>query len=373
MKKTVFLRIITCFAVTAVLTTTPKQAAAWGPEGHAIVGQLAMKFVTEDVRKNVLGILGTMSIDTAANWMDIMKSNSDYDYMRSWHYLDFPKGQTYTGNNEENIVNMLTATFNELKHKKTLCSDQVRTDLLVLLHLMGDLHMPLHTGYDDDMGGNKKIVQYNNIKDHNLHRFWDEDIIKLTAITSEDCMQLYNSYSGEKPESKGDIDFMMWMNETRGLLNNVYDFPDFTLSQAYLEKNKTVVEKQLLLAGLRLATILNKLFFTPAQTIDMSELAGKVKNGIEAKDALKNIGKNVTVFSRVYGIKASESVTLINLGAKYPKSPLTIVIKSKSYPNFKTLPKEMYNDKNIQAKGTIQEYNGKLEMHIESPDDIIIL
>lgn len=154
----------------------PGNSFAWGTEGHAIVGRIAMRYVHDDVKQNIYRLLGNMSIDTAANWMDQVKGNADYDFMRTWHYVDFPKGQPYLNSNHENILNRLILTYSELQHKKVLGNDQIRTDLYILLHLMGDLHMPLHTGYDKDLGGNKIIVQFDTIKTHNLHRFWDEDI-----------------------------------------------------------------------------------------------------------------------------------------------------------------------------------------------------
>lgn len=55
-------------------------------------------------------------------------------------------------------------SFNELRHKKTLDRDQVRTDLLVLMHLIGDLHQPLRTAYDDDLGGNRRAVQFDELE-----------------------------------------------------------------------------------------------------------------------------------------------------------------------------------------------------------------
>lgn len=353
-----------------IIVSSFSQSFAWGPEGHAIVGRLAMRFVNEDVRKNVLSLLGNMSIDTAANWMDIMKSNQDYDFMRPWHYVDFAKGHVYPENNRENIVNRLTITYNELGHKKTLCSDQIRTDLLVLLHLMGDLHMPLHAGYDDDLGGNKRIVQYDSIKTHNLHTFWDEDIIRLTKITDEDC---YKYYRQNLLQVDKDIDFLSWMKESRSLLDQVYDFPGFILDDAYLSKNKLVVEKQLLKAGLRLAMVLNKLFSSPAATIDFKEVIARYKNGIDVVDASKNIGKKVTVCSRVVGIKSSATITQISLGEKFPNSPLTIVIFSKSYIKFALPLEEMLKDKNICIKGTIETYNGRAQIIVENPEDISIL
>ncbi|MEP6713403.1 MAG: S1/P1 nuclease, partial [Ferruginibacter sp.] len=231
--------------VSFLFCLTPQRAKAWGPEGHAIVGRIAMRFITPEVRKNILSLLAGMSIDTAANWMDIMKSNPDYDFMRSWHYIDYAKDKSYQSSNDENLLNRLLITFNELQHKNTLCTEQVKTDLLILLHLVGDLHMPLHTGYDDDLGGNKRIVQYDTMKTHNLHRFWDEDIIRLTNITDESSLKL----SGTSIDTTTKIDFVSWMNESRSLLPQVYDFSGFILSETYLQKNKLIVERQLLFAG----------------------------------------------------------------------------------------------------------------------------
>ena len=56
-----------------------QKTLAWGPEGHAIVGKLAMHFVNKDAREAVLKTLNGMPMDTVANWMDIMKSNADCD------------------------------------------------------------------------------------------------------------------------------------------------------------------------------------------------------------------------------------------------------------------------------------------------------
>lgn len=225
--------------VLLISSTHLNKLFAWGPEGHAIVGRLAMRFVKDDVRQNILSILGDkMSIDTAANWMDIVKSNSDYDFMRPWHYYDFPKGQQYQPDNQENIVNRLLLTYKELQHKKTLCSDQIKTDLLILLHLMGDLHNPLHTGYEDDLGGNKRIIQYDTIKTHNLHTFWDVDIIQFSKIKDKDCLKYLTDASLDTMKN---VDFVGWMQDSRSLLDQVYGFSGFELNKNYLYKNSVVV------------------------------------------------------------------------------------------------------------------------------------
>lgn len=348
-----------------------QNAKAWGPEGHAIVGKLAMQFVKDDVRKNVLAILGKVPIDTAANWMDIMKSKTDYDFMRTWHYIDFPIEKNYSPNNEENIVNRLALTFNELKHKNTLCEAQIQTDLYIILHLIGDLHMPLHTGYDDDLGGNKVMVQYDTLKNHNLHRFWDEDIIRLNELTYENVLNFHNSWP--VLDTIGTIDFLKWMQESRSLLPQVYDFPGFILDDNYFKKSKLIVQRQLILAGMRLAAVLNKLFYSATADVDFTSASKKYKNGIDISEVKNNLGKEVTVCSKVYSLRSTEKITQINLGDKFPNNLLTMIIFGGNYAKFKSNPAELFANKNICVTGKIEEYKGKLQIIVENPGDIKIL
>jgi hypothetical protein len=349
---------------------TPKQTHAWwGYEGHSIVVHLAMQFVTPEVQKNVLNVLNGMSLDSAGNWMDIMRSNRDYDFMKPWHYIDFAREKSYTPSTDENIVNRLIIVFNELRHKKVLCAEQVRMDLLILFHLMGDLHQPLHTGYDEDLGGNKVAVQYDTLKT-NLHKFWDEDIIRFNKITTADCIELFKQYN--KVDTIDGIHPLSWMKESRTLLASVYDYPNFTITDAYLQKNGEIVKRQLLLAGLRLAAILNKTFVGEAEEMNMATVTGEYKDGIDAKDAAKFIGKKVTACGKVYGVKTTDKVTFINVGAAFPNSPLTVVIFAKDRGNFKASPEELFTNKNICVKGEVVNYQGKAEIIVTKPEDIII-
>src|SRR5450631_3877030 len=77
---------------------------------------------------------------------------------------------------------------------------------------------------------------------------------------------------------------------------------------------------------------------------------------ISIDSVTKHYGERVTVCSKVYGTKASEKVTFINLGAAYPNSLLTIVIFTKDKSNFKVTPETMYADKNICVTGILKEY-----------------
>ena len=345
---------------------------AWGYKGHEIVVQLAMRFVKPDVNKNIISILDTMSFGTAGNWMDMMRSNSDYNFMKPWHYIDFPEENTYQASTDENIVNRIIITYNELRHKNVLCNEQIKMDMLVLMHLMGDLHQPLHTGYENDLGGNKVAIEFDDLKT-NLHHFWDEDIIQIENITLQDCLDYYSSFQSKNIDSIAGIHPVSWMKETRSLLDQVYLHGGFTPDSVYMKKSKIIIEKQLLIAGLRLAQMLNKVFYTPSPIIDMTENTSKYNDGIDIKDVMKYVGKKVTICSHVYGIKTTDKVSFINVGANYPNSPLTIVIFEKDKIKFLESIDDLYTDKNICIHGTIVEYNGKAEIVIDRPEEIIIL
>src|SRR5450631_1926029 len=93
---------------------------------------------------------------------------------------------------------------------------------------------------------------------------------------------------------------------------------------------------------------------------------------ISIDSVTKHYGERVTVCSKVYGTKALEKVTFINLGAAYPNSLLTVVIFTKDKSKFKEAPEAMYADKTICVTGELKEYNNKPEIIISSPEQITI-
>ena len=93
---------------------------------------------------------------------------------------------------------------------------------------------------------------------------------------------------------------------------------------------------------------------------------------ISIDSVTKHYGERVTVCSKVYGTKALEKLTFINLGAVYPNSLLTLVIFIKDRSNFKEAPEVMYADKAVCVTCELKEYNTKPEIIVSSPDQIII-
>jgi hypothetical protein len=80
--------------------------------------------------------------------------------MKPWHYIKIPKGQDYHPTNEDDIATHLIRVMRELQHKDVLCAEQLKMDLLILFHLMGDFHQSLHAGYGEDKGGNSVQVTW---------------------------------------------------------------------------------------------------------------------------------------------------------------------------------------------------------------------
>lgn len=93
---------------------------------------------------------------------------------------------------------------------------------------------------------------------------------------------------------------------------------------------------------------------------------------IAVDSAASHLGDSVTVCSKVFGVKSLEKITFINLGAAYPNSPLTIVIRAEDRGNFPQPAETMYENKNVCVTGVIKEYKGRYEIDVTNPAAIAI-
>jgi hypothetical protein len=352
----------------------PSSCFAWGREGHHIVAEIAYKYLSEQARTNVMNYLGGISIDEAGVWMDEMRSDKSYDYMKPWHYINIEKGDSYTPNTEENVVNEIQLKMRELDHMETLSVEQIKTGLLVLFHLVGDIHQPLHAGYGSDRGGNSVPLNFLG-EATNLHTIWDSKIIQQQKITMDDCIGLMNSFSAQQLADIKKIDVVAWMNQSRSYVETVYDFNGLVIGEDYAGKNKGIIEKQLLYAGLRLAAVLEQYFGKSMTSPNKSAIAtSSAKSTITAEEAANHIGEAITVCGKVYGGKyldrSNGKPTMLNIGAAYPKNPFTIVIFGDDRGAFSYAPEQYLDNKNICVTGLIKLYNGKPEIIVAKESQI---
>jgi len=147
-----------------------------------------------------------------------------------------------------------------LRDQETPQSDKIEA-LKFLVHFVGDVHQPLHAGYARDKGGNDvKVWFFDN--DTNLHSLWDSGLIGRTQKSwTEYAMELHNSES-RKMRKAVNLDPSAWAIESYELaVSNAYAIPnDGEIGKDYFERNIPVVERQLTIAGVRLAAMLNAIF-----------------------------------------------------------------------------------------------------------------
>lgn len=97
---------------------------------------------------------------------------------------------------------------------------------------------------------------------------------------------------------------------------------------------------------------------------------------ITPDEAAKHIGDSVTVCGKIFGgryfDRSENKITLLNMGAAYPQSPLTIVIEANSRKNFSNKPEEFYANKEVCVTGVVKEYKGKPQIIIAEEAEIVV-
>ncbi|MGV3529133.1 MAG: hypothetical protein ACO1OO_09575 [Flavisolibacter sp.] len=101
-------------------------------------------------------------------------------------------------------------------------------------------------------------------------------------------------------------------------------------------------------------------------------LASYSQTEVNVSDAGKHIGETVKICDKVYGVKSLEKLSLVNLGARYPKSPLTIVFYEESRKQLKGTPENLFDNKKICITGKIELYKGKPQIVVWKPDQILV-
>lgn len=234
---------------------------AWGKIGHNIIAEITKQCLKQSIQDSVQKYLGTMTWESASTWMDDIKSNSEYDYMKTWHYINIEKGKTYdtTASDSNNIVYQLQKAILKLRNKSKLSSDEITLNLKILFHLIGDLYQPLHVGYASDRGGNNIKVTFNG-QSKNLHQIWDRDIIEYKNITYENELKLYTKLSSDSISKIKNTSVTDWLTQSQSLLDNVYSYKSTSLDEDYINKSSIIIENQLLSSGLNLASLLEETF-----------------------------------------------------------------------------------------------------------------
>lgn len=276
-------------ALFAASLLVPTQAAAWGGEGHRLIGDLAYEELTPQGRALVDRLIAlapqqegasacpVASLADASVWADCVKGAhlASFNYMTVLHYVDTPiYGPAPTG--------LFCADGNcvtgAIHYAERVLADPSASDLSRLLaleqlaHFVEDVHQPLHVGENGDKGGNDvQITTFPGGRARNLHSLWDGDLVtaavgpdreQITAV--RDLMRANASaWRGQSVEQ--------WALESFQI-SRTYAYPNLAfppaagqspanggqITQAYVDGAKPIVREQLAKAAVRLAEAINR-------------------------------------------------------------------------------------------------------------------
>lgn len=262
---------------------------SWGQKGHDTVCTIAQRHLTKEAKEQIADLLDGKSIVYWANWLDDASNTPEYAYTKTWHYKNIDAADTYesaplleTGD----VVRAIESQIEILKDK-TLDRETRQLALKILVHVVGDIHQPMHMGHKTDLGGNRWPVNFFG-RDTNLHATWDTPIVERAhAWTHTEWAEELDCLKDESVKAICQGGPNDWGKETYEIACKVYaGTPESAeLSYEYLRVWTPVVEQQLLKGGLRLAWVLNDIF-SPQMT--------------KAEDASKN---NITIGTIVYDLR----------------------------------------------------------------------
>jgi hypothetical protein len=246
-------------------TSFTLSASAWGPKGHDVVAYVAENNLSKRALKRVEAILDGKSMVYVANWLDNASHTPEYAYTKTWHYVNVePSEGSYAESQREPKGDVVTAVNSIVERLKSgeLTREEERAELMMLIHLVGDMHCPMHAGHKSDRGGNGTQVKFFG-KSKNLHSVWDSDIVESAHRWSYTEWQEQIDRLGRK-QCKDIVQGgpEQWIEECVEVADDVYrsSTTGENLSYDYVAKYAPVVESQLLKGGLRLAALIEEVY-----------------------------------------------------------------------------------------------------------------
>ena len=198
----------------------PEISLAWGSSGHKIIAIIAARYLNPRAKEEVrqLSVKEDMisAMISASTWADEIRLYRPET--SSWHFVDFPQNATaYVPSRDcigtsqgDCLVATIQRFIRTLKAEKVMREDKSEP-LKFLIHLIGDLHQPLHCGYKDDRGGNTIRVFFPTPGVvTSLHSAWDAPMIEraMTAYGQNESKYsdyLNNQYGAFAKEVDGQV------------------------------------------------------------------------------------------------------------------------------------------------------------------------
>lgn len=255
-------------ATLALCMQWPGTVFAWGPKGHAIIGNAAVSQLTPSTRVRLMEILGVTSADTLAQavdeacfWPDTVRDSPQWSWSAPLHFVNIPRaGDRY--DRQRDCPDGMCVTEGILKYaaelgRPGLDRERRRHAFAWLCHLVGDLHQPLHAGFRDDRGGNRVAIVYRD-ESSNLHRFWDSLLVKDRLDSASDIAAAIEQTAGSLPGTGWNPAAVAeWTAESHALAATRAYPPGPVISEEFADSSWTIIQQQWRQAAGRLALVLN--------------------------------------------------------------------------------------------------------------------
>ena len=253
------------FFIIAIAMVIGLQAQAWGPKGHDTIAYIAEKHLSKRCLKNILEVLDGHSLVYVSNWLDNASHTEEYAHTKTWHYVNVDADEgSYSQSVKAETGDVVTAINDIVTRLKSgeLSPEAEKAELMMLIHLVGDMHCPMHAGYKSDRGGNNTQVKYFG-KQRKLHSVWDSEIVESAHRWSySEWQEQVDRASKREQKAIAYGTPNDWIEETVALARDVYENSTTgkNLSYDYVAQYAPIIEQQFLKGGIRLAKLLEEIY-----------------------------------------------------------------------------------------------------------------
>jgi hypothetical protein len=251
-----------------VLLLTQAFPGAWGNNGHVAVAKIAKTRLTPAAAAAVASLLGSQNMDDLVVdvWADVVRNTTRKDTY-NWHFVDIPIGSSgYSADRDcqqtaKGDCSIAALAREEAVLNNTGATEADRVDALkFVIHLVGDIHQPLHCADNNDRGGNELIITPLG-GEKNLHGAWDMGIFAASGKGVDDLVADANSWlSGQDESQIAQGTYTDWAGESFKIGRDVA-YPqgkDHKIDATELKTSLDYAEHQIAKAGVRLAAVLNR-------------------------------------------------------------------------------------------------------------------
>ncbi|MEJ6007058.1 S1/P1 nuclease [Paucibacter sp. AS339] len=255
----------------------PLAVQAWGGDGHRLIATVAEQNLTAAARAEVQRLLALepgSSLASVSTWADEHRSPQT----GPWHYVNFPRDAACTYEPQRDCEGgacVVAALERQQALLRSAAPDEERLKALkYVVHLVGDVHQPLHAGFADDRGGNSYQVQGFG-RGSNLHSLWDSGLIlnraggasALQGLVAADLAraptQLKEAPALQRSQVKAArpaaAEPVVWAQESCRIASAPGFYPDgHKVDESYAEAHDADLRAQLTAAARRLADVLNE-------------------------------------------------------------------------------------------------------------------